>query len=131
MSTSVLVLDDNADNRQLLFFALRAGGYTIHQAELGAEAIELINNTRFDVALVDVELPDGNGLDLAPLLFQRNPELCLVILSANDDVERLARARTIGAHAYVIKPYNLPQVLSFIRDYEHQGCACCTEMQVL
>jgi CheY-like chemotaxis protein len=118
MTKKVLILDDNADNRELLGFALMNGDYEIHKAELGKDAMQLVENTRFDLALLDVELPDLDGLDVAEILRARCPEVGVIMLSANDNMDRLEKARRIGVNAYVIKPFNLPDLLKFLRKFE-------------
>lgn len=128
MTKRVLILDDNEDNRQLLVFALRVGDYEIHQAERQEEAIPLIAQVAFDFALLDIELPDGDGLQVAREIRTQNPDIGLIMLSANDNSDRLEQARAIGADAYVVKPFNLPQVLNFIREFDRRNQA---EMLVL
>jgi DNA-binding response OmpR family regulator len=127
MKKKVLILDDNADNRELLAFALMTGDYEIFKAELGSDAVRLFETTQFDLALLDVELPDADGLDLAEKIRARYPDVGLIMLSANDNVDRLEKARQIGANAYVIKPFNLIEVLKFIREMEKHAVG----MQVL
>lgn len=131
MPKQVLILDDNADNRQLLYFALMSGDYEIHQAEQGSEAVTLMQNTSFDMALLDVELPDIDGLELAEKLKSQHPGVALIMLSANDNTDRLEKARQIGANAYVVKPFNLPKVLKFIREFEQRTDQTSTTMQVI
>ncbi len=129
MTKQVLILDDNADNRQLLYFALMTGDYEIHQAEQGSEAVTLMQQNVYDLALLDVELPDADGLELAETLRQKCPHVALIMLSANDNIERLQKARQIGANAYVVKPFNLPKVLKFIRDFESNQAEA--DMQII
>ncbi|MBI5959699.1 MAG: response regulator [Chloroflexi bacterium] len=118
MTKKVLILDDNADNRELLGFALMTGDYEIHKAELGKDAMQMVESTQFDLALLDVELPDIDGLDLAETMRTRYPDVGLIMLSANDNMDRLEKARRVGANAYVIKPFNLPELLKFLKKFE-------------
>ena len=132
MIQHILILDDNSDNRQLLFFALMSGDYVIYQAELGSDVDAIVSKApRIDLALLDIELPDANGLDLAKQLRAQIPDIRLIMLSANDSIDLLERARAIGAEAYVVKPFNLPQVLKFIRELETESTEAQREMQVL
>jgi CheY-like chemotaxis protein len=131
MTKQVLILDDNADNRQLLYFALMAGDYEIHQAEQGSDAIKLMENTSFDMALLDIELPDADGLELGITLRQRYPEVVLIMLSANDNAEFMKKARQIGASAYVVKPFNLPKVLELLAEFEKQADRTDSRMRVI
>ncbi len=130
MTKHILIVDDNEDNRQLLFFALKTGNYELYQAEMGSEVADVIAEKPIDLALLDVELPDANGIELAQRLRKQNPNIGLIMLSANDDAERLERARSIGANAYVVKPFNLSQVLQFIKDFEARVIPPDADMQV-
>lgn len=132
MTQHVLILDDNADNRKLLFFALMSGDYIIYQAEMGGELDSILEKApRIDLALLDVELPDADGIELGGKLRKQMPDMRLIMLSANDNIEQLEKARTIGADAYVVKPFNLPQVLKFIREMESSPANASTDMKVL
>lgn len=122
MSKRVLILDDNADNRKLLVFALHAYPYEISEAALGEDIEKLLQSEPppFDLALLDVELPDGDGLELAARLREHSPAVVLIMLSANDNGDLVQRARELGANAYVVKPFNLPKLLEFISAFENQ-----------
>ncbi len=131
MTKRVLILDDNADNRKLLVYALHGHKYEICEAALGQEVLAMLQNgaNSFDLALLDVELPDGDGLTLATKLREHSPEIVLIMLSANDSVDLVQHARTLGANAYVVKPFNLPKLLEFIRDFDQQTITASTAMQ--
>lgn len=118
MTKQVLIVDDNPSNRKLLYFALKAGDYELHQAENGNEAMSVIEKTALDLALLDVQLPDIDGLDLARTVRQRFPEVLLIMLSVLDTGEAFERAFQAGANAYVIKPYNLRKVLELLQQLE-------------
>ncbi len=131
MTKRVLIVDDNEDNRKLLFFALMTGDYEIHQAESGQDVPDLLENNQFDMALLDVELPDVDGLKLAAQFHEKQPAAVVIMLSANDNVDRLQQARLVGASAYIVKPFNLPKVLAYIRKFEEESVTPDAEMQVL
>ncbi|NLE52957.1 MAG: response regulator [Chloroflexi bacterium] len=122
MAKRVLILDDNADNRKLLVFALHARPYEICEAALGEDVDALLKSQPppFDLALLDVELPDGDGLELAARLREHSPEVVLIMLSANDNTDLVQQARALGANAYVVKPFNLPKLLEFVNAFENQ-----------
>jgi len=133
MTKQVLILDDNNDNRSLLSYCFLAltQGYQIHQAAIGGEVPPLMEKTRFDLAFLDIELPDADVLELAHQLRERFPDIVIVMLSANDEVDKLERARKIGANAYIVKPFNLPEILKFIREAEKPTQEAGKEMQVM
>ncbi len=99
-------------------FALRIGDYEIHQAETSKQAQILLENEQFDIALLDIELPDGSGLEIAEKMQQETPRTILIMLSALDSPEELNRACTVGADAYIVKPFNLPAVLKLLSDIQ-------------
>ena len=132
MTKHVLILDDNADNRKLLCYALMPQDYAIHEAELGRDVLRLLDQkTDIDLALLDIELPDIDGLDVAEKLRQRFPGIVLIMLSANDNSDRLNRARQVGVQAYAVKPFNLKKILDFIRAFETDALQPDMDMLVL
>ncbi|NLX08742.1 MAG: response regulator [Chloroflexi bacterium] len=131
MAKQVLIVDDNADNRALLYYALMTRSYDIHQAALGSEAQTLLKNTRFDLALLDIELPDASGLELAAQLRELYPDVVLIVLSANDSISLMETARGLGVNAYAVKPFNLPEVLKFIQDFDSDLIKADSTMKML
>jgi CheY-like chemotaxis protein len=131
MGKQVIVVDDHPANRKLLYFALRTGDYEIHEAGSAAELMALIEQVTPDLALLDIELPDTDGMTLAKLLRQRFPKALLVMLSVLDNPEILKKAFEAGANGYVIKPYNLREVLDLICRLESSPADLFTNMRLL
>ena len=133
MAKHVLILDDNTDNLDLLSLSFTAlqSGYEIHRAAAGSEVAALLEKTHLDLALLDVELPDADGLTLAEQLRQHFPDIVLIMLSANDEMDRLERARQVGASAYVVKPFNLSEIFELIRETEAQTACSSSQMLVV
>jgi CheY-like chemotaxis protein len=115
MPKQVLIVDDNPANRKLLYFALRRGDYEMHEAATAGELMTLTESISPDLALLDIELPDEDGLSLAGKLRQKFPKAILVMLSVNDEPSIVDRAFYAGANAYVVKPYDLCQVVDLIK----------------
>ena len=114
----VLIVEDNPDNCQLLALIFNNTAYEVHEARTGADGLALILNTSFDLGLFDIQLPDANGLTLARRLHKQNPEAKIVVLSALDDTHLIEQSAELGASAYVVKPFDLPALLQFIREVE-------------
>lgn len=131
MGKKILVVDDDHSNRLLLIFALKAGDFEIFQAESGAAVQRLLKENVFDLALIDVELPDMNGLEVATMLRENSEEIILIMSTATDDAEILERACTSGANGYLVKPFNVKQVLILINQLEIQPVLVGEEMLVL
>ncbi len=133
MSKHVLILDDNLDNLQLLAlcFATFKSDYKLHQATTGRDTLLLLEDTCLDMALLDIELPDADGLTLGEQLRRKFPGMTLIMLSANDEVEKLERARAIGASAYFVKPFNLSEILNVLRAIECTAVGSRSQMLVV
>jgi len=114
----VLIVEDNPDNCQLLALIFDNAAYEVHEARTGADGLALILNTSFHLGLFDIQLPDANGLTLARRLHKQNPEAKIVVLSALDDTHLIEQSAELGASAYVVKPFDLPALLQFIREVE-------------
>jgi DNA-binding response OmpR family regulator len=114
----VLIVEDNPDNCQLLALIFDNTAYEVHEARTGADGLSLILSTSFELGLFDIQLPDGNGLTLARRLHRQTPDARIVVLSALDDTLLIEQSAELGASAYVVKPFDLPALLQFIRELE-------------
>lgn len=108
----VLVVDDLEEIRSMLRLALRAygGRDTVWEASTGTEAVELAEQVRPDAVVLDMVLPNGNGLDVLARLRETLPEAKIVVYSAFAEPERTARE--LGADAYVIKGRPLKELVA-------------------
>lgn len=121
---TVLILDDNPDNLKLLELALFAHKFTIQTVMTFADAQAYISHENVDLALLDVELEDAgqpNGLDIAETLRSHSKEVVIIMISANDQTQKLDRARKIGVDVYIVKPFNLPQILKLVQKFVEGG----------
>lgn len=107
-----LVVDDEANLRQLLSLALGAEGWEVKTAETGAEAIELFDSYRPDIAVLDVMLPDISGIDLLGKLRSVYPKVPVLFLTARSSVEDRVAGLTAGGDDYVAKPFSLEEVVA-------------------
>src|SRR5262245_59076012 len=101
----VLIVDDDAEVRRLLTAVLEVdASNTVAQAESGAEAMRLLGREEFDVAVVDVQLPDHSGIEI--LRWARGAEIDteLVVLTGHADVETAVQAMRLGAYDFITKP---------------------------
>jgi diguanylate cyclase (GGDEF)-like protein/PAS domain S-box-containing protein len=107
---SLLVVDDNEPNRDALSRRLRSRGYTVGLAADGAEALAAIASTRFDLVLLDVEMPGMSGLDVLSQLRSRHSrtELPAIMVTARSAGEDVVEAFRLGANDYLTKPIDFP-----------------------
>lgn len=110
----LLVVDDNAENRDMLSRRLRSHGFTIAVAESGPEALRLLEEIPFDLVLLDVVMPGMSGLDVLRDLRPRHAaaDLPVIMATARDDSNDVVAALRLGANDYVTKPLDFPVVLA-------------------
>lgn len=107
MATRILIIDDEEDLcRQLTgFFELK--GFEVTTAHLGATAIEMVQSDTFDIALLDLRLPDMTGIDVLEILKRETAGMGIVILTGHGDVETAVRALQLRADHFLMKPVDL------------------------
>ncbi|WP_456342982.1 response regulator, partial [Thermovibrio sp.] len=103
----VLVLEDEASLRDILALILEDFGYEVEEAGSLKEAREKLNEEEFDLALVDLRLPDGSGMELVREIKRRSPETEVIIITAYASTETVKEAFELGVYDYVEKPFNI------------------------
>ncbi|MDT3400251.1 response regulator transcription factor [Streptomyces sp. B1866] len=111
----VLVVDDESALADLLSMALRYEGWEVRSAGDGAEAIRTTREFRPDAVVLDVMLPDMNGLTVLGRLRGEQPEVPVLFLTAKDAVEDRIAGLTAGGDDYVTKPFSLEEVVARLR----------------
>jgi len=109
-SSTILVVDDEHLIRWSLEQQLRREGYTVVLAETGAEALQKAQAESPDLVLLDVRLPDADGLEILERLRVTNPEAPVIMITAHGGVESAVRAMKLGANDYVIKPFDMEEL---------------------
>ncbi len=107
----VLIVDDNAPLAENLAEILADAGYGVRSAGTCAGALEEARSGGFDVALVDLKLPDGDGTELAPRLKEQSPDSEVVLLTGFATLESAVAAVRAGACAYLVKPCATQELL--------------------
>ncbi len=119
---TILVVDDDANIRELLRQKLESEGYNVREAKDGVDAINQINSARPDLIVLDVMMPQINGFDVAAVL-RNNPDtadLPIIILSI---IENKERGYHIGIDRYLTKPIDTEKLLSEIGSLLSQGAS--------
>src|SRR5690348_7630836 len=109
MSRRVLVVDDEELIRWALAQRLRSDGYEVLDAGTTAEALAHAE-TGVDLALLDYQLPDGDGLSLLKKLRELDPDVLAIMLTAHQDVDLVVEVMKAGAFDYATKPFELDDV---------------------
>jgi two-component system KDP operon response regulator KdpE len=110
----VLVVDDEPPIRKLLRMGLSTQGYEILDAPNGKTALELVER-KPDLIILDLGLPDIQGLELLRLMRERNESVPIVVLSSRGDEGAKVQALDAGADDYVTKPFGMDELLARIR----------------
>ena len=108
-SPRILLVDDDPALLDLVSELLARRGHEVVQTGSGLRAAQLLKAERFDLAILDLLLPDLSGLDLAQLAL-RDPDTVVVVLSGSTSVEQALQAMRMGIYDYVIKPFQVEQL---------------------
>lgn len=114
MSTKVLLVDDDALLRRSITYQLEREGYQVATASNGHEALAAVRISRPDLLLLDIGLPDANGLDLARTL-QHELRLPVIFLTARDQETDIVIGLELGAEDYITKPFGMRELIARIR----------------
>jgi adenylate cyclase len=111
---TVLVVDDNELNRDMLSRRLKSRGYAVATAEDGPQCLEMVKAQRFDLILLDIMMPGMSGIDVLKVIRNRYSvaELPIIMATAKDQGTDVVEALTLGANDYVTKPLDFPVVLA-------------------
>jgi two-component system KDP operon response regulator KdpE len=110
----VLVVDDEPQIRRALRVALRANGYDVSEAETGNEAIDAVALHRPELVILDLALPDIDGIEVCRRLREWT-QTPIIVLSAQGDDQAKVRALDEGADDFVTKPFSVPELLARMR----------------
>ncbi len=112
----LLVLEDEKNVGSTLVERLQKEGFKVTWVKSIAGAIEEIHSQVFDLAILDVGLPDGSGFDVAALLRKKQPGTAVIFLTAFGNAEDRIRGLELGAEDYVVKPFHLKELILRIRN---------------
>src|SRR6201993_1163758 len=112
---SVLIVDDEAEIRESLRTLLELEGYEVEAASTGEEGLSRIGERTFDLVLLDVALPDRNGLDILVDLRAIDRVISVVMITAYGTVENAVRAMQSGAANFIQKPWDNEKLLADVR----------------
>jgi DNA-binding NtrC family response regulator len=110
MKKKILIVDDESDLRSLLAHELANIGYDIQEASDGAEAIELLKQHRFDLALLDILMPGVNGIQVLKYIHDHIPTTKAIMLTGYADLKHAMEAKEYGAKDFIGKPYKIDDI---------------------
>lgn len=106
----ILIVEDERRLSDSIVKFLSASDYLCEQASTCSEAMMMVQDYEYDCVLLDLMLPDGNGMDVLRRLKQVKPEAGVIIVSAKDSVDDIVTGLMIGADDYISKPFNLSEL---------------------
>jgi DNA-binding response OmpR family regulator len=111
----LLIVEDHERLASLVGKGLREAGFTVDAVGLVADADAALATTRYDAVLLDLGLPDGDGLQLLRRLRERDKQLPVLVLTARDSVEHRVQGLNSGADDYVLKPFAMAELVARVK----------------
>jgi DNA-binding NtrC family response regulator len=113
---SVLIVDDDRTILKTAQAILQLEGYSVHLAETGQEAIEKSETQFYNVALLDIKLPDMEGTDLLTKMHTTMPRMMKIMITGYPSLANAVEALNLGADAYLIKPIDPEELLMVVKE---------------
>src|ERR1700742_4949893 len=114
MSARILFVEDDPQVRSLLLTAV-ADTYEAEGVATAEDAIVCVNQSSFDIAVVDVALPQMSGIDLIPHLFRLCPNIVIIVISGNATIGMAVEAMKRGAIDFLTKPFDITDLMSLLK----------------
>jgi DNA-binding NtrC family response regulator len=115
-TAKILIVDDDENIRKALIAVLEDEGYTVDSVDTGKKGIEKTQTEFFNIALIDVRLPDMEGTEVLSKMQETSPTLRKIIITGYPTLQNAAAAVNKGANAYVMKPFDLEKMLQTIEE---------------
>lgn len=115
MSEKVLLVDDEPEFTSALSERMEARGLDVDIADTGAVALEKIKGRTYDAVILDLSMPELDGLETMKRLLEENPELQVIFLTGRATVEKGVEAMKLGAVDFMEKPADLQELLEKIK----------------
>ena len=108
----VLIADDDQEMRRSTRLMLSTNSMVtvVAIAQNGRQAVEMARQHRPDIAIIDINMPEMDGLSAVQMMMQTQPELCCIIISAERESDMLRRAMSAGAREYLVKPFTIDEL---------------------
>ena len=126
----ILVVEDEKRIADFLSRGLESAGYAVDHAENGHTALDLVHQTEYDLIILDLGLPDIDGLQVLQKVRNRKTSPPVLILSARDAVEDRVKGLEVGADDYLVKPFAFVEMLARVRALLRRGQPVPERLQV-
>lgn len=112
----ILIVDDDENIRKVLVTILEEEGYNVESVDTAKKAIEATKKKFYNVALIDIRLPDMEGIELLTRMRETTPKIRKVIITGYPTLQNAVEAVNRGADAYIMKPFDMDKVLATIKE---------------
>jgi len=119
---SVLVVDDEPSIGKLLKKELSSPGRAVQTAETAHQAREMLRRSIYEVVILDLRLPDADGLDLLVEIRQHLPDIEVIIITGHGNIDSAVEAMKLGAYDYITKPFNLEELELIVERAYQRAC---------
>lgn len=114
----ILVVEDDPNLREAIVDSLMLKGHQVQDACNGSEAVKIIAQSSWDIILSDINMPEMDGLELLAHVKKNQPWLPIILMTAYGDVGQAVKAMQLGANDYLMKPFEVQELLSLINKYQ-------------
>jgi two-component system chemotaxis response regulator CheY len=117
MNKVIMTVDDSASIRQMVNFTLRNAGYDVVEAVDGQDALNKVDSQTVNMVLVDLNMPNLNGIGLIQALRAR-PDckfIPIVMLTAESQAEKKQKGKSVGATGWIVKPFRPKQMVAVVK----------------
>jgi len=112
----ILIIDDDENIRKVLTTILEDEGYDVDSADTAKKAIERTRRKFYNIALIDIRLPDMEGIELLTKMKNTTPKIRKIIITGYPTLQNAVEAVNRGADAYILKPFDMEKVLIGIKE---------------
>ena len=112
----ILIIDDDENIRKVLTTILEDEGYDVESVDTAKKAIERTRRKFYNLALIDIRLPDMEGIELLTKMKNTTPKIRKIIITGYPTLQNAVEAVNRGADAYILKPFDMEKVLEEIED---------------
>ncbi len=111
----ILVVDDELLIRDLLYDFFTSQNYIVHLAENGRKALDMIDNINFQIAIIDLKMPEVDGIQVTSVLYQKRPHVPVIIMTAYPSLDSAIESIRKGVYDYIIKPFKMFDLLKIVK----------------
>jgi DNA-binding NtrC family response regulator len=115
--SKILIVEDGEKIGKMLKTILEEKGYIVDTVKNGKEAMERIKATSYNLALIDIQLPDMEGTKLLPIMRKNNPQMSKIMITGYPTMRTAIESLNKGADGYVLKPIKIESLLNIIKEH--------------